>query len=215
MLIIGLTGSIGMGKSTAAERFRSHGIAVFSADTAVHELYAGPSSALIEAAFPGTVKDGVVDRSILSQRVLSEPDGLARLEAIVHPFVRQSESKFLAGEAARGAQMAVLEIPLLLETGADDLVDVVVVVSAGAEAQRRRVLARPGMTEDKLARLLARQMPDAEKRRRADFVVDTERPIEESAAAIDAIIAQLAGRKGEAYHRRLAGEVSSNRSKQR
>lgn len=211
MLIIGLTGSMGMGKSTAAERLRQHGIAIFDADAAVHDLYAGPSSALIEAAFPGTVRNGVVDRSILSQQLMSEPGGLARLESIVHPFVRAAERDFLAREAERGTAMAVLEIPLLFETGADALVDVVVVVSAAPDIQRQRVLARPGMTAEKLDRLLKRQTPDAEKRQRADFVVDTAGTIEQSAAAIDAIVAELAGRDGEAYHRHWVDSVSSDR----
>ena len=207
MLIIGLTGSIGMGKSTAAARLRDHGIAVFDADAAVHELYAGPSSRLIEAAFPGTTKDGVVDRAELSRQVMADPAALTRLEGIVHPFVRQAERAFLMREAARGAAMAVLEVPLLLETGGDRLVDVVIVVSAGQAAQRARVMARPGMTSDKLEHLLSRQMPDAEKRRRADFVVDTSGPVERSAEAIDTIVAGLRERQGVAYHRHWARAV--------
>ncbi|MEW5963563.1 MAG: dephospho-CoA kinase [Pseudomonadota bacterium] len=212
MLIIGLTGSIGMGKSTAAERFRANGVAVFDADAAVHELYAGPAAPLVEAAFPGTTRDGVVNRAALSRVVTGDPAALARLEAIVHPLVRAAERDFLAEQKARGARFAVLEIPLLYETGAEALVDVVVVVSASGATQRRRVIERPGMTEEKLASLLARQTSDAEKRRRADFVVDTEGPREQSAAAIDAILAALVGRCGQAYHRMWAPGLQSSRS---
>jgi dephospho-CoA kinase len=211
MLIIGLTGSIGMGKSTAATRFRANGVAVFDADAAVHALYAGPAVPLVEAAFPGTTRDGVVDRAALSRVVTGDSAKLARLEEIVHPLVRAAERDFLAEQKARGARFAVLEIPLLYETGAEALVDVVVVVSASAETQRRRVLERPGMSEEKLASLLARQTSDAEKRRRADFVVDTEGPREQSAAAIDAILAALERRRGEAYHRVWAPGVQSSR----
>lgn len=209
MFIIGLTGSIGMGKSTAAERFRANGVAVFDADAAVHALYAGPAAELVEAAFPGTTRNGVVDRAALSRAVAGSPAALSRLEAIVHPLVRAAERDFLVEQMARGAQFAVLEIPLLYETGAEDMVDVVVVVSASGATQRRRVLERPGMTEEKLDALLARQMSDAEKRRRADFVVDTEGSREQSAAAIDAILHALGGRQGQAYHRRWAPSVQS------
>jgi dephospho-CoA kinase len=199
MLIIGLTGSIGMGKSTAAERFRHHGIAVIDADAEVHKLYAGAAVAPIEAAFPGTTRDGAVDRLALSAALMRDPTDWKKLEAIVHPLVQQAERNILQAEYERGAAMAVLEIPLLFETGGDARVDVTVVVSASAEEQRRRVLARPGMTPEKLAAILARQMPDAEKRRRADFVVDTSGTISESQAQVDAIVARLAGRQGTAY----------------
>lgn len=199
MLIIGLTGSIGMGKSTAAARFRANGVAVIDADAEVHKLYAGAAVAPIEAAFPGTTRNGVVDRVLLSAALLRDPTGFKRLEVIVHPLVLAAERALLKAEAERGAAMAVLDIPLLFETGGDRRVDVTVVVSAPAEAQRARVLARPGMTAEKLETILARQMPDDEKRRRADFVVDTGGPVAQTEAAIDAIVARLAGRDGSAY----------------
>lgn len=205
MLIIGLTGSIGMGKSTAAERFRAHGIAVFDADAEVHKLYSdGAAVALIAAAFPGVTRDGSVDRQKLLAALLAERDGFARLEAIVHPLVRDRERAFLQQEHHRGAQLAVMEIPLLFETGGDAFVDVTVVLSAPAHVQRARVLARPGMTEAKLSEMLARQLPDAQKRARADFVVDTSGSIPETATLIDKLIAQLTGRAGSAYHRHWA-----------
>lgn len=199
MLIIGLTGSIGMGKSTAAARFRANGVAVIDADAEVHKLYAGAAVAPIEAAFPGTTRNGVVDRVLLSAALLRDPTGFKKLEVIVHPLVLAAERALLKAEAERGAAMAVLDIPLLFETGGDRRVDVTVVVSAPAEAQRARVLARPGMTAEKLETILARQMPDDEKRRRADFVVDTGGPVAQTEAAIDAIVARLAGRDGSAY----------------
>jgi len=199
MLVIGLTGSIGMGKSTVAERFRQLGIPVCDADEIVRELYEGAAVAAIEAAFPGTTSDGKVDRVKLGQAVLHDPHGLKRLEAIVHPMVQAAEREFLRKAAEQGAQMAVLEVPLLFETGGDARVDVTIVVSAPPEVQRERVLARPGMTASKLEAILARQMPDSEKRRRADFVVDTGVTIEESHAQVDAIVEQLRNRGGRAY----------------
>lgn len=204
MLIIGLTGSIGMGKSTAAEQFRAHGITVIDADAEVHALYSGVAVSPIEAAFPGTTKNGVVDRAALSAALLADPSGFRRLEAIIHPLVRDAERKILTEEFACGAEFVVLEVPLLFETGGDTRVDVTVVVSAPAEEQRRRVLARAGMSETKLDAILARQMPDAEKRRRADFVVDTGGTIPESKAQVDDIVARLAGRSGTAYARHWA-----------
>jgi dephospho-CoA kinase len=201
MLVIGLTGSIGMGKSTAAARFRALGIPVLDADAVVHALYAGAAVPLVEAAFPGSTTDGRIDRPKLAARLAAEPAGFARLESIVHPLVREAERHFLADESGRGTAMAVLEIPLLLETGGDALVDVVVVVSASEAAQRRRVLERPGMTPERLEQMLARQMPDAEKRRRADFVVDTNGDIAATEAQVDAIVTRLKGRRGQAYHR--------------
>jgi dephospho-CoA kinase len=199
MLVVGLTGSIGMGKSTAARYFRDQGIAVFDADAEVHWLYQGPLSAKIEAAFPGTVQDGAVDRQALASALMKAPERFKDLEAIVHPAVRRSEQDFLQAEADRGAALAVLEIPLLYESGADGLVDAVVVVSADAAEQRRRVLERPGMTAEKLEHLLRRQIPDAEKRRRADFVVDTGGPIETSRKQLDSILADLKSIKGNAF----------------
>ncbi len=199
MLVIGLTGSIGMGKSTVAARLRALGIAVCDADAEVHKLYEGAAVAPIEAAFPGTTADGKVDRQKLADALLDRPDRFKRLEAIVHPLVVEAERDFLHDQAAKGAAMAVLEIPLLLETGGERRVDVVIVCSAPAEAQRARVLRRPGMTAEKLDQLLARQMPDAEKRKRADFVVDTGGTFAESDAQVDKIIESLQGRPGTAY----------------
>lgn len=201
MLIIGLTGSIGMGKSTAAARFRELGVNVFDADATVHRLYDGPLAAEIEAAFPDSTKNGKVDRAKLSAQIMAAPERMKRLEAIVHPRVRAEEYAFLAAEQARGAAMAVLEIPLLFEAGADKSVDVVVVVSAPPELQRERVLARPGMTAAKLESLLSRQLSDEKKRARAHFVVDTSGSIEASQAQIDAIVAKLRTRTGTAYAR--------------
>ncbi|MDR4308840.1 dephospho-CoA kinase [Chelatococcus sambhunathii] len=178
MIVIGLTGSIGMGKSTTAKLFAEEGVPVHDADAAVHRLYAGEAAPLIEAAFPGTTAEGVVDRKALGQRVLGDPAALKRLEAIVHPLVRKSEAAFL-GEARRAdAPVVVLDIPLLFETGREAQVDKVVVVSAGEAEQRRRVMERPGMTEQAFAAILARQTPDAEKRARADLVIDTSKGIE-------------------------------------
>lgn len=201
MLIVGLTGSMGMGKSTAAERFAANGIAVFDADAEVHRLYAGEAAPLIEEAFPGTVVEGVVDRGKLGAAVVGDKAAMARLEGIVHPLVRESERRFLRAERAKGAEMAVLEIPLLFETGGDALVDVTMVISAPEAVQRERVLARPGMTAEKFERLKANQMPDAEKRAKADFVVDSSGPIEETGAEIDRIIESLRGRDGTAWRR--------------
>ncbi|MEM8744062.1 MAG: dephospho-CoA kinase [Pseudomonadota bacterium] len=199
MLLIGLTGSMGMGKSTAAARFAKHGIPIFDADGEVHRLYEGKAVPLIEAAFPGTTRDGRVDRGLLSAKLVDNPDGLATLESIIHPLVRDARDEFLKASADAGARIAVLEIPLLFEVGADDEVDVTVVLTAPADIQRARVLGRDGMTEEKLDALLANQMPDEEKRRRADFVVDTNRPVEETGAEIDRLIETLRGREGRVF----------------
>lgn len=188
MLIIGLTGSIGMGKSTAAAYLDGQGIPVFDADAAVHDLYSGPLADDIEAAFPGTRKDGAVDRAALSQALLAEPHRFSELESLVHPAVREAEQSFLLACLAQGYDKAVLEIPLLFESGANDLVDVVIVVSAGVDIQRERVLKRSNMSPEKLQSLLKRQLPDGEKRQRADFVVDTSGTIEESRAQIADIL---------------------------
>lgn len=204
MLIVGLTGSLGMGKTTAAAYLRTRGIPVFDADAEVHRLYAGKAVAPVERAFPGTATTGVVDRGKLSAALIAEPARFAELEAIVHPLVREAERAFLRAEMARGSGLAVLEIPLLFETGADGLVDAVIVVSARPEVQRARLMRRPGLTEKKLDSLLARQMPDAEKRRRAQFVVDTSGAVEASRAALDAIIAELRDSRGDAYERHWA-----------
>ncbi len=198
MVIVGLTGSIGMGKSTAAKRFADHGIPVFDADAEVHRLYDGEAAAAVEAAFPGTVIDGRVDRQRLGQAVIGDAQAMARLEAIIHPLVRQAERAFLAHHADRGAPMAVLEIPLLFETGTDALVDATVVLTAPPEVQRERVLSRPGMSAAKLEGLLGQQWPDAKKRAHADFVVDTSRPVEETARELDRIIELLKNKEGRA-----------------
>ncbi|MFV0295456.1 MAG: dephospho-CoA kinase [Hyphomicrobiaceae bacterium] len=201
MLIIGLTGSIGMGKSTVAKRFIEAGVAVCDADAEVHKMYAAGGAAVvpIEAAFPGVTGADGVDRQKLGQRLLADPAGFKTLEAIVHPLVHAAERQFLKTQAARGADMAVLEIPLLFEGKSHTLVDVKVVVSATAALQRERVLQRPGMTAEKLEQILSRQVPDAEKRARADFVVDTSVAIEDTLAQVDRLIADLRGRAGSAY----------------
>jgi dephospho-CoA kinase len=191
MLLIGLTGSIGMGKSTVAKRLLALGVRVIDADALVHQLYSGPAIAPIEAAFPGTTSITTVDRQKLGAALLADPTGFKRLESIVHPLVLQAEKKMLAEAKVLNAPMAVLEIPLLFETGADKRVDVTVIVSAPAAAQRQRVLARPGMTEEKFGQILSRQMPDAEKRSRATFVVDTGKTIPETEAQIDKLVADL------------------------
>jgi dephospho-CoA kinase len=192
MFILGLTGSIGMGKSTTAKFFAEAGVPVHDADQTVHRLYAGEASAAIEAAFPGTTTDGKVDRSKLAAQVLGNDAELKRLEAIIHPLVRESEARFLAEAAARGAPVVVLDIPLLFETGGESRVDAVVVVTASPEVQRERVLARPGMTPEKFAALMAKQVPDAEKRRRADFVVDTGQGFDAARAQVRDILARVA-----------------------
>ena len=201
MLVIGLTGSIGMGKSAIAARLRARDIPVCDADAVVHQLYEGAAVAPIEAAFPGTTGNGKVDRVKLAQAVLGDKRGLQHLEAIVHPLVHADERAFLVKAFDSGAPMAVLEIPLLFETGGDKRVDVTIVVSAPADVQKARVLQRPGMTAGKLESILARQMPDAEKRRRADFIVDTSGALESSHAQVDAIVDALRGRGGEAFER--------------
>jgi dephospho-CoA kinase len=173
MFILGLTGSLGMGKSTTAGFFAEAGVPVHDADAVVHRLYEGEAVAVIEAAFPGSTVAGKVDRGKLAAQVVDNPAALRTLEAIVHPLVSAAKERFLSEVRAQGAKVVVLDIPLLFETGGDQRVDAVVVVSAPGEVQRQRVLERPGMTADKLDALLARQMPDGEKRRRADFVVDT------------------------------------------
>ena len=188
MVILGLTGSIGMGKSTAAGFFAEAGAPVHDADAAVHRLYAGAAAAAIEAAFPGTVAGGKVDRARLGEQVIDDPAALKRLEAIVHPLVRRDEERFLQAAEDAGATIAVLNIPLLFETGGETRCDAVVVVSAPPEMQRARVMTRPGMTEEKFASLLGKQVPDAEKRRRADFVVDTSKDLDSTRAQVRAIL---------------------------
>ena len=194
--VLGLTGSIGMGKSTTAGFFREAGVPVHDADAAVHTLYAGEAAPLVEAAFPGTVREGVVDRAALGARVAGDPQALKRLEAIVHPLVRAAEKAFLDAARRDNRPLAVLDIPLLLETGGDARCDAVLVVTAPAGVQRARVLARPGMSAERLDALLARQMPDAQKRRRAHFHVDTSRGHEAARRQVQDILRALAGRVG-------------------
>jgi dephospho-CoA kinase len=192
MFILGLTGSLGMGKSTTAGFFAEAGIPVHDADAVVHRLYEGEAVAAIEAAFPGTTAGGKVDRVKLATQVLDDPEALRRLETIVHPLVRAAETRFLADAQARGAPIVVLDIPLLFETASQHRVDATVVVSAPGGLQRQRVLARPGMTGDKLDVLLARQMPDSEKRRQADFVVDTSSGLDAARAQVREILRAVA-----------------------
>lgn len=187
MIRLGLTGSIGMGKSTTAGLFVEAGDALYDADAVVHDLYRGAAVAPVAAAFPGVVVDGVVDRGRLGVAVYDDPDALKRLEAIVHPLVRQAEQRAVADARAAGQSILVLDIPLLFETGRGDDFDAVVVASAPAAVQRERVLARPGMTEARLAAILAKQMLDADKRARADYVVDTSRGIDDARAQVAAI----------------------------
>lgn len=191
MVILGLTGSIGMGKSTVAAMFEAEGVPVFDADVIVHRLQGrnGALVAAIEAAFPGTQRADGVDRTALGVRVLNDPQALARLEAIVHPAVAAERQAFLAANA--GAPLVVLDIPLLLEKGGERQVDKVAVVSAPADVQRARVLARAGMTPARLQSILARQMPDADKRARADYVIDTAVPLDRTRADVRGIIAEL------------------------
>ena len=192
MFILGLTGSLGMGKSTTAGFFAEAGVPVHDADAVVHALYEGEAVPAIAAAFPGNIVNGKVDRAKLGAAVLDDAGALQRLEAIVHPLVSAAKARFLADAQARGAKVVVLDIPLLFETGGEARVDAVVVASAPAHVQRERVLARPGMTADKLDALLARQMPDSEKRKRADFVVDTSLGFEAARAQVREILRVVA-----------------------
>ena len=191
MLLLGLTGSIGTGKSTTAKMFAAQGIPVNDADQVVHELYAGEAVPLIEAAFPGTTADGKVDRALLARQLIDNPEGFKRLEAIVHPLVRQKEVAFLEQERAKGTPAVLLDIPLLYETGGEKRLDKVIVVTCSPETQAERVLARPGMTEEKFKSILARQVPDAEKRQRADFIVDTEHGMDAARVQVRDILTKL------------------------
>ena len=194
MILLGLTGSIGMGKTTTARLFEAEGVPVYDADAAVHALDAKGGAAVeaVEALFPGVTSDGAVDRARLSERVLNDPAALKRLEATVHPMAAAARAGFFEKARAAGAKVVVLDVPLLFETGSDGQMDAVVVVSAPAEIQRERVLARPGMTPEKLEAILARQMPDAEKRERADFVIDSGRGLEVAKEQVRAVLAKLA-----------------------
>lgn len=195
MIVLGLTGSIGMGKSTASAMFRDEGVPVHDSDEAVHRLYAGAAAPLVEAAFPGSTADGVVDRAALGKLVLGDAAAMKKLEEIVHPLVRADADAFLARQRAAGAKLAVLDIPLLFETGGRDRVEKIVVVSAPADVQRARVLGRPGMTAEKFEAISARQMPDDEKRRLADYIIDTSQGFDVTRAHIREIIAELSGNK--------------------
>lgn len=192
MFILGLTGSIAMGKSATAKMFADEGVPVHDADAVVHELYEDEATPLIEAAFPGTTSGGKVDRTKLGQRVLGDKEALTRLEQIVHPLVTKARERFLAEAERSGAKIAVLDIPLLFETGGDKRCDAIVVVSAPAHIQRQRAFERPGMTDDKLASILGKQTPDAEKRAYADFVVDTSKGFDAARAQVREILAAVA-----------------------
>jgi dephospho-CoA kinase len=192
MFVLGLTGSVAMGKSTTARFFADEGVPVHDADSVVHRLYERDAVPLIEAAFPGTTAGGKVDRVKLGSRVMGDLAALHQLEAIVHPLVQNAEAKFLAEAEASGAPVALLDIPLLLETGGEQRVDAVVVATAPAEVQRARVLERPGMTGQRLQAMLARQMPDSEKRLRADFIVDTSRGFDDARAQVREILRKVA-----------------------
>jgi len=196
LLIAGLTGSIAMGKSTVAQMFTSLGWPVFDADAAVRQFYAAEGAVLIEAEFPGVVVDGVVDRNRLSARVLGDPEAMARLEAVVHPAVAKLRRAFLDKTAEQRRRGVVLDIPLLFETHGEASVDLIVVVSAGAAAQRERALARPGVTAEKFDALLARQTPDAEKRRRAHFIIETGGTLDDSRRQAEGFIRAVVGLPG-------------------
>lgn len=199
MLTVALTGSIGMGKSTVGRMLADMGVPLFDADATVHALYDRGGAAVepLRAAFPDAVTGDAVDRAVLSRLVLGRPEDIRKLEAIVHPLVGEVRQRFLDAAAARGEPFVVLDIPLLFEGGGQAKVDRIVVVSAPAELQRARVLARPGMTEEKFAAILARQVPDAEKRRQADFIIDTGLPLAETEAQVRDLVARLQTIAGE------------------
>jgi dephospho-CoA kinase len=192
MFILGLTGSIGMGKTTTARLFAEEGVPVHDADAVVHKLYDGEAAPLIEAAFPGTTREGRVDRETLGRRVVGDAAALKRLEDIVHPLVLNAETKFLADAKARGVKAVVLDIPLLFETGGDRRVDAVVVVTAPEHVQRQRVMERPGMTAEKMETLIGKQMRDADKRRRADFIVDSGQGLDHARMQVRQILTSIA-----------------------
>ncbi|MDQ0137928.1 dephospho-CoA kinase [Neorhizobium galegae] len=191
MIVIGLTGSIGMGKSTTAKMFAEEGVPVNDSDAVVHDLYRTDAVAPVGKAFLGTVKNGVIDRQELSRQLSASPEKFPLLEAIVHPLVRRREVDFLARHKEAGTDLVLLDIPLLFEVKGEDRVDVIVVVTCDPQIQRDRVLARPGMTEEKLAMILSRQMPDAEKRQRADFLIDTGLGLDAARGQVREIIASL------------------------
>lgn len=193
MIRLGLTGSIGMGKSVTAQMFRDEGIPVHDADQTVHDLYAGPAAELVNAAFPGVMVDGKIDRRRLSARVIQHPEAMAKLESIIHPMVRLKEEAFLRRAEMSGASLVVLDIPLLFETHAQLRVDKILVVTAPAETQLQRVLARPGMTPEKLKTILAKQMPDPQKRAKADYVINTGLGLDKARQEVRKLTALLKG----------------------
>lgn len=201
MIVAGLTGSIGMGKSTVARYLRGKGIPVLDADYFVHELYTGEAVPLIEAVFPGVTRGGLVDRQLLAQKVLASEAALKKLEALIHPLVRRTEWRHLLAEQDKGAELVIVEVPLLFETGASPLYDAVIVVSAPSHMQRQRIAERPGMTPEKIEAIIARQWPDALKRQHADFIVDTGVPLEETQRQADAVVEQIKKLKPLAYQR--------------
>ncbi|MGB7246276.1 MAG: dephospho-CoA kinase [Methylovirgula sp.] len=192
MFVLGLTGSIGMGKSTTAAMFRAAEIKVHDSDAAVHALYRGAAAPLVEAACPGTLRDRAVDRTALAARVIGDPAAMARLESLIHPLVRADRNAFLAAARAAGEDIVVLDIPLLFETGAESEVDAVLLVTASEAVQNARIASRPGMTEATRAAILARQMPDPEKRRRADFLIDTSAGIEDTERQVGELLHKIA-----------------------
>lgn len=195
MIVLGLTGSIGTGKSTTAAMFRDLGVPVHDADAAVHDLYRSEAVAPVAERFPEALKDGAIDRKVLSAILAEAPERFRELEAIIHPLVRARENAFLDAERRNGASLVLLDIPLLFETGGEARVDKVVVVTCDAQTQRSRVLARPGMTEEKFKLILSRQTPDAEKRRRADFLIDTGGGLEAARKQVEEIVESLKGQE--------------------
>jgi dephospho-CoA kinase len=195
MIVLGLTGSIGTGKSTTAAMFRDLGVPMHDADATVHDLYRTDAVAPVAEQFPEALRDGVIDRKALSAILAQSPEQFGALEAIIHPLVRAREKAFLDSERKRGSSLVLLDIPLLFETGGEVRVDKVAVVTCDAQTQRQRVLARPGMTEEKFQLILSRQMPDAEKRQRADFIIDTDLGLEAARKQVEEIVESLKGRR--------------------
>lgn len=191
MIVLGLTGSVGMGKSTTAQMFVEEGVPMFDADAAVHQLYAGEAVPLIEREFPGTTRNGTVDREKLSAQVVGKPEALSKLEKLIHPLVGKLRAQFMADAEKSGAKAVLLDIPLLFETGDPGKFHAVIVVSAPHDIQRARVLARPGMTPEKFEAILKRQLPDSEKRARADFVIDTGQGLEFARKQVKEVLAEV------------------------
>lgn len=200
MFVLGLTGSIGMGKSTTGALFRKAGAPVHDSDAAVHALYEGPAVAVVEREFPGVARDGVIDRALLGARVRDDAQAMARLEALIHPLVREDRAAFIRRAAAAGEKLVVLDVPLLFETGADAECDATVVVSAPEAVQKERVFKRAGMTPEWLAVIMSKQMPDAEKRRRARFIIDTSRGVADAGRQVQEIMRILTGEAGSERH---------------